>query len=84
MSVRTWTVVHFDNDNTVEAVPSTWISGEEKKGFMCYWPPDDILNLALKKCFPPQKNWPALKCSTFKNGTSGMYFFHSLNFVMVT
>lgn len=33
-SAKSWTVVQFFDDSTVEAVPSLWIEGD-----LCYWPP---------------------------------------------
>lgn len=58
--LKKFAVVSFTNENTVEAVPSTWIILERKK---CYWPSGSKTSLAkcLKlKCNPdtqPGSDW---------------------------
>ncbi|VEN64244.1 unnamed protein product, partial [Callosobruchus maculatus] len=44
---KTWSVVSFIDDKTVEAVPSNWIKGQ-----LCYWPPltgEKLMN-AIRAC----------------------------------
>lgn len=68
MAEKTWTVVHFVKDDSVEAVPSTWLIGEEK----CLWPPvtwtsDKIMN-AIKNC-TVNTHWQDYAIKTFRNAT---------------
>lgn len=66
---RTWTVVKFDVDNTVEAVPTPWlISGNE-----CLWPPftGEKLSTAIKNHLDLNTCWPTFKVNIFRNATYG-------------
>ncbi|KAG5861271.1 hypothetical protein JTB14_003559 [Gonioctena quinquepunctata] len=70
MSMKSWTVVKFDDENTVEAVPSSWILGNS-----CYWPPyaRDKLVAAIKNFEAPNTHWPLHKMEIFRNGTFDSY-----------
>lgn len=64
---NTWTVVQFKKDDTVEAVPTSWIEGDQ-----CLWPPftQDKTKAALKNC-QINTHWPSHEISIFKNATFG-------------
>lgn len=59
----------FLNEETVEAVPTTWIEGTN-----CYWPTlytqEKLLN-AIKKHEDFNSCWPQFPIETFRNGTFG-------------
>lgn len=65
---KSWTVVCFEADNAVQAVPTRWISGDN-----CLWPalPLEKLNNALKQC-DFNSCWPSHKVRIFRNATYGM------------
>ncbi|GAB1869621.1 hypothetical protein CAJAP_10700 [Camponotus japonicus] len=70
MEKPTWTVVQFSTDNTVEAVPSSWI--EHNK---CYWPPfkyEQIIT-AIRKNMQRNTCWPCYDIITFRNSTYDDY-----------
>ncbi|GAB1860737.1 hypothetical protein CAJAP_01816 [Camponotus japonicus] len=70
MEKPTWTVVQFSTDNTVEAVPSSWI--EHNK---CYWPPfkyEQIIT-AIRKNMERNTCWPCYDIITFRNSTYDDY-----------
>lgn len=51
-----WIVVHFLNDDSVEAVPETWYNRKEK---LCAWP---LLSKTSKRCiekkaYPNENNY---------------------------
>lgn len=50
-----WRVVHFIKENTVEAVPASWV--KDING--CFWPPYSGLKLrtVIKNCTPPAHDW---------------------------
>ncbi|XP_029677165.1 uncharacterized protein LOC115243974 isoform X1 [Formica exsecta] len=50
-----WRVVHFIKENTVEAVPASWV--KDING--CFWPPYSGLELKnlIKNCTPPSYDW---------------------------
>lgn len=68
---RTWTVVQFiEADDTVEAVPTSWITGDQ-----CLWPPflqEKIIH-AIKAC-EINTHWPSHRVRTFKDGTFSKCF----------
>lgn len=53
-----WKVVHFLKDESVEAVPTSWVNGNE-----CYWPPLNGMKLkaAISKGEDPAESWEAHK-----------------------
>lgn len=60
----TWTVVQFSTDNTVEAVPSSWIEHNN-------WPPfkyEQIIT-AIRKNMEQNTCWPCYDIITFRNST---------------
>ncbi|KAF5276947.1 hypothetical protein FQR65_LT16127 [Abscondita terminalis] len=71
-AVKTWTVVQFleTDTNSVEAVPSSWIVGDD-----CLWPSvtGQQLQKAIKNQQSPQDNWMSYKISNFKRSTSANY-----------
>ncbi|XP_039309118.1 uncharacterized protein LOC105204276 [Solenopsis invicta] len=70
MGEQTWTIVQFEEDETVEAVPSTWIQGQ-----YCHWPTysHDKLRTAIKKHETLNTCWPVHKIKSFKNFTFNDY-----------
>ncbi|KAL6421199.1 hypothetical protein ACFW04_013752 [Cataglyphis niger] len=64
MEKRTWTIIKFLIDNTVEAIPSIWIENNK-----CYWPPfkyEQIIaaiwiNVERNSCWPYDYNVTRLK-----------------------
>lgn len=67
---RTWTVIKFNEENAVEAVPTTWIVGT-----YCYWPPytSEKMLTAIKNHEAPNTHWPSHKMEVFRNGTFASY-----------
>uniref|UniRef100_A0A6P7GYH2 Uncharacterized protein LOC114343840 n=1 Tax=Diabrotica virgifera virgifera TaxID=50390 RepID=A0A6P7GYH2_DIAVI len=68
---NTWTVVQFLDDTTVEAVPSSWIQGNN-----CHWPsfaPEKLIN-AIKKSEPLNTCWPSHQIKIFRNATFDDYW----------
>lgn len=75
MTDQTWTVVRFIDEDTVEAVPSTWIIQNQ-----CYWPPfkyEKIVSL-IRKNDRPNTCWPSHEISVFRNSTVGKYILYSV------
>ncbi|XP_039310317.1 uncharacterized protein LOC120358954 isoform X1 [Solenopsis invicta] len=70
MAKPTWTIIKFTADNTVEAVPSTWI--EHSK---CYWPPFKYEQIiaAIRKNVERNTCWPSYDIITFRNSTYDDY-----------
>lgn len=68
--MNSWTIVKFQNENAVEAVPTGWMIGNDE----CYWPPWTIekLTTAIKKSEQPNSCWPSFKVQCFRNSTYGM------------
>ncbi|KAJ8915730.1 hypothetical protein NQ315_000665 [Exocentrus adspersus] len=66
---KTWTVVCFTTDDSVEAVPTRWINGDD-----CLWPAvtRDKLNSLIRKC-EFNSCWPTYKVRTFRNATYDEY-----------
>ncbi|KAK4884427.1 hypothetical protein RN001_000698 [Aquatica leii] len=71
MDTKTWTVVQFLDDETVEAVPSPWIQGTNE----CHWPtlPPEKLRQAIKKWEPLNTCWATHKIRIFRNATFDDY-----------
>lgn len=68
---KTWTVIKFSEENSVEAVPTTWLVGSEN----CYWPPfpqDKVLQ-AIRRHDPPNTCWPLHQAEVFRCGTYGEF-----------
>lgn len=66
----TWTIVKFNDENSVEAVPSSWIFGKR-----CYWPPfqRDKLITAIQINENPNTHWLSYEVTIFRNSTYGKY-----------
>lgn len=61
-----WTIVHFIEENMVEAVPIVWLQNN-----VCYWPPysGKRLNLAISTCEKPVFSiWPLFKIRQLGSG----------------
>ncbi|XP_018398299.1 PREDICTED: uncharacterized protein LOC108776242, partial [Cyphomyrmex costatus] len=67
---RTWTVVQFIDEETVEAVPTTWIINNK-----CYWPPFQMEKIiaAIKKHAEPNTCWPSYDITIFRNSSYDNY-----------
>lgn len=64
-----WTVVEFLETNTVEAVPTRWISSNR-----CYWPSFSSRSkiiAEIKNNVLPDPEWPTYAVRSFKDGTYG-------------
>jgi len=72
MDEKTWTVVQFEEDQTVEAVPSTWVQGQ-----YCHWPTysHDKLRAAIRKHEPLNTCWPSYKIRSFRNSTCSKFLY---------
>lgn len=70
MSDHSWTVVRFIDEDTVEAVPSSWILQNR-----CYWPPfkNEKIMAIIRKNEQPNTCWPSYEISIFRNSTFGKY-----------
>ncbi|KAG5870244.1 hypothetical protein JTB14_026937 [Gonioctena quinquepunctata] len=70
MDDRTWTIVQFAEDLTVEAISTSWIQGE-----CCHWPPykQKKLSTSIKKCESLNTNWPRHNIIFFRNATIDDY-----------
>ncbi|CAG9840795.1 unnamed protein product [Diabrotica balteata] len=68
--MKTWTVVRFLKDGSVEAVPTNWLSGNT-----CSWPHYEAnkLGKALKNGDPPLPTWEKHEISSFRNATYDDY-----------
>ncbi|CAG9837890.1 unnamed protein product [Diabrotica balteata] len=68
--MKTWTVVRFLKDGSVEAVPTNWLSGNT-----CSWPHYEAnkLGKALKNGVPPLPTWEKHEISSFRNATYDDY-----------
>ncbi|XP_019884176.2 uncharacterized protein LOC105254819 isoform X2 [Camponotus floridanus] len=66
MCEQTWTVIQFEEDCSVEAVPSTWIQGQ-----FCHWPTysQEKLMTAIRKHESLNTRWPCYKIRNFRNST---------------
>ncbi|CAG9763988.1 unnamed protein product [Ceutorhynchus assimilis] len=66
---KTWTVVCFTADDSVEAVPTRWINGDE-----CLWPAvtREKLHALIKRC-EFNSCWPLHKVRSFRNATYDNY-----------
>lgn len=53
---KTWTIVIFTDENTVEVVPTNWIQNNK-----CYWPSptSDKMISAIKNHDAPNDSWPS-------------------------
>lgn len=69
---KSWTVVKFIDEDSVEAVPTTWIQGNS-----CFWPPltQQKVVTAIKNHEVANTCWPSYEITFFKNGTFGKFFF---------
>ncbi|XP_074037965.1 uncharacterized protein [Leptinotarsa decemlineata] len=67
----TWTIVKFIEENSVEAVPTTWLLGSHK----CYWPPfpKEKLVSSIRKNEGPNTCWPLHDIVRFGDATYDDY-----------
>ncbi|VEN40362.1 unnamed protein product [Callosobruchus maculatus] len=67
---KTWSVVSFIDDKTVEAVPSNWIKGQ-----LCYWPPltGEKLMSAIRACEMLNTSWPSHRVKLFNHAIFDSY-----------
>ncbi|XP_076276989.1 uncharacterized protein LOC143207420 [Lasioglossum baleicum] len=68
--MKSWTIVEFVQDGTVEAVPSLWIIGD-----YCHWPllSKSRMMKAIKACEGVNTCWPKHAIKHFRNGTFDDY-----------
>lgn len=63
---KTWTVVKFLEENSVEAVPTHWLIGNT-----CVWPPyprEKVIH-SIRNYEEMNTCWPSHKIFIFRNGT---------------
>lgn len=67
---KTWTIVIFTDEDTVEAVPSSWLINNK-----CYWPslPFDKITAAIRNHEEPKTCWPSYPVRILRHGTFGKY-----------
>ncbi|KAK5642720.1 hypothetical protein RI129_008887 [Pyrocoelia pectoralis] len=67
---KTWTIVKFVEDDSVQAVPANWIENSK-----CFWPsyPNDRLIQAIKRCEPHNVSWPLYEVKVFRNSSYSDY-----------
>jgi len=66
---QSWTVVRFIDEDTVEAVPSSWIVENR-----CYWPfKNEKIMATIRKNEQPNTCWPSYEISIFRNSTFGKH-----------
>ncbi|XP_029175541.1 uncharacterized protein LOC114944010, partial [Nylanderia fulva] len=70
MPGSSWTVVKFNKENSVEAVPTAWINNNR-----CYWPSfqQDKVIAAIRKNEEPDIHWPSYGITIFRNSTYNDY-----------
>lgn len=78
---HTWTVVKFIEENSVEAIPTTWLLGRDH----CYWPPfiQERIQNVIKRHEEPNTCWPLHKIEVFKSGTYGNFLIHFIKTVLL-
>lgn len=71
-----WDVVHFLNDDSVEAVPHMWFKINK-----CAWPknPKQIKKFIEKRKIPNLDEFVFYPARKFKDKSYGMFFFLMLN-----
>ena len=60
-----WSVVIFTEDNTVSAVPSSWVDEENQ---LCYWPSKKNNEKLIRDNVLPDKKWKLLNVKIFMSG----------------
>jgi len=63
-----WTIVSFDDEDAVEAVPAHWM-----KNNMCAWPKKDIKKHIQRRTIPNKFDFNYFKSRILKKGI-GKYF----------
>lgn len=76
MPGSSWTVVKFNEENLVEAVPTSWIFNNQ-----CYWPSfqRDKVMTAIRKNEEPNTHWPSYEVTIFRDSTYGN---HNITFFL--
>ncbi|KAL5234480.1 hypothetical protein ACI65C_001890 [Semiaphis heraclei] len=62
-SVKMWSIVIFDDENAVEAVPAHWM-----KNNLCAWPKKDTKKHLLRRTIPNKFNFNYVKSRLLKKG----------------
>jgi len=77
---KTWTIVIFTDENTVEVVPTNWIQNNK-----CYWPSptSDKMISAIKNHDAPNDSWPSYSIRLVRNGTFGKYITYCVLIVSI-
>ncbi|XP_062375181.1 probable E3 ubiquitin-protein ligase HERC4 [Sardina pilchardus] len=56
--MKQFVVLHFNDENEVEAAPSKWLEwGDGANDLDCYWPPHNPVGLAKKNVLPDKQLW---------------------------
>lgn len=80
MSLNTWTVITFVEEQSVSAVPSSWLHEES---MMCYWPSGYTNKQAATAIqsseLPNRTTWKLYKYTGFRNNIYGNKFANNIN-----
>ena len=70
LTFQMYSVVVFINENTVEAVPSSWIISTNDQKRLCFWPDFKAKQLtnAIVELIKPDLSWKAHPCRVLKEG----------------
>ncbi|CAH0562898.1 unnamed protein product [Brassicogethes aeneus] len=73
ITLNTWVVVKFPDEDSVEAVPENWIEIDGDL-CLCYWPPygGDKLRKSIIMCENPQENWKTNKAVVLSFSLGGL------------
>lgn len=77
MPGSSWTVVKFNKENSVEAVPTSWINNNRiVNNNRCYWPSFQQAKViaAIRKNEEPDIHWPSYGITLFRNSTYGTFW----------
>jgi len=71
MGSKTHAIVCFDVDNSVDAVPTSWIQDNENGTQSCWYPPEGsfstrALRKAARKCEDAKADWICYPCRVMK------------------
>jgi len=74
--MTSYSVVHFINENSVEAVPSTWIKNGKRNGIkLCAWPNNKACNMKYiqNKRMPNEIDFKYFKVRILKKNLGNLY-----------
>ncbi|KAK4885191.1 hypothetical protein RN001_001462 [Aquatica leii] len=71
MEQKTWSVIKFPDEDSVSAVPTSWL---QDGGNHCFWPPynQQQVRLAIERHdIPDEKTWHLYPSTGFRNNIYG-------------